>query len=35
MTPPQTPMAAFSFSTGNVFRSRARAVGCSIAPKIL
>ena len=27
------PIALFSFSTGNVLRSSASAVGCSIAPK--
>ena len=32
MTAPHTPMAPFSLSGGNVRRSRARAVGCSIAP---
>ena len=32
MTAPQMPMAPFSFSMGKVSRSRARAVGCSIAP---
>ena len=32
MTAPQTPMARFSFSGGNVLRNSASAVGCSIAP---
>ena len=32
MTAPHPPMAPFSFSLGNVLRSRASAVGCSIAP---
>ena len=33
ITAPQTPMAALSFAAGKVLRSRASAVGCSIAPK--
>ena len=32
MTAPQMPMAAFSFSAGKFLRSRARAVGWSMAP---